>query len=202
MKNNRNRIFAATIVAISSVIGALIMNTDWEEDEIYDLAQLTEFNGHAKDYPTLLLMNVSQKGSNNSEDWQNVVFADIGDRVSFNLYYHNSGPYIANDVVLKVSLQKCEGKVGCAKICGSINAKNLSRVVRDCGEIQVNDEVKISEVSDLHWRPAKGLGSSLLLNNQTGFEIWTDGGLKIGDVGTGWGDQGNVNGSIVVGRPR
>lgn len=149
------------------------------------------FNNDPQDFPTLRAMNFTQHGTTNTQ-WSTSTTGSPGDVISFAIYYHNASTETANDVRVTLSPQSTSAGTN-HSFSATVRANNASLV-------SGNASVSVSSVQPMNfvpgsvvWRPNQTVsGSETLPFGQNGSEIFTSGGLRLGNIGAGWSTQGSV----------
>ncbi len=156
------------------------------------------FNNNPLDYDTLRVGNFTDNPAVDSSSWSTSVAADASETVNFAIYYHNTATDIATNVRVRLTPQTT-GVGTSQSFTAYVWADNAPQVTGSA-TVNLSSSQSISYKGTVVWRPNQTTwGSQILPNGQNGSEIFSTDGLLLGNIGTGWGAQGNVIISFKVG---
>lgn len=156
------------------------------------LVYAASFNNDPIDYQTLRVGNSTQKPSYTSADWGTSVNANAGDIVNFAIYYHNTSNETATNVRVTLSPQN-SGTATTQTFTATLRADNVPTLTATATVYLSSSQSINYDPGFIVWRPNQTTyGSQTLLNSQTGNEIFSAGGLYLGDIAPGWSTQGSV----------
>lgn len=179
-KNNKRKIGLAVLVLAVVLTQAPIAS-----------GASASFNNDPQDLKTLKGFNYSLNPGC-SECWANSVTAEIGDVVSFRIYYHNtSGNTAANTKVRIIPGVSADGQT--VTVTGRLWADDTASVV-DTVPVTLSGDGSISFLDHLStfWYPNRSQTAQPLPGGQDGSEVATSDGLNIGNITPGWGTTGFV----------
>lgn len=149
------------------------------------------FNNDPQDYPTLRVMNFTQQGTANTQ-WAASTTGSPGDVISFAIYYHNTSNEVASDVRLIMSPQTTSVGTNHA-FTASVRANNASAIWGNASVSISGPQSMFFVPGSVVWRPNQNIsGSQTLPYGQSGGEIFTSSGLRLGDIAPGWSTQGSL----------
>ncbi|MCX6808946.1 MAG: DUF11 domain-containing protein [Candidatus Berkelbacteria bacterium] len=136
----------------------------------------------------------------------NPLTGDAGDSFEVAVYYHNGMPdTTAENTVVKVNMpDKTTDKTAAISVSvGADNADTVTNTIvngqivgQDALHLNLSDDSKLSYVpNSVKWYPnftSATQPATALLNNQTGTELFSSNGLKVGDVNGCWQYVGYV----------
>ncbi len=156
------------------------------------LAYAASFNNDPLDYQTLRVGNSTQNPSYTSANWGTSVNANAGDILNFAIYYHNTSNETATNVRVTLAPQN-SGTGTTQTFTATLTAGNVPTLTATATVYLSSSQSINYDPGFVTWRPNQTTyGSQTLLNSQTGAEIFSTGGLYLGDVGPGWSTQGSV----------
>jgi len=161
--------------------------------------QIAEFNRHPKDLKTLNFLNRTLlEKKHSSEDWkEEIPPVNPGDQIDFYIYYHNSSNTVALDTKVYLSYENCPNNK-CTVIKVKIKAVNTPPFLYS-KKIIFNNASQLVPINRLIWRPHQtSSGEREIPNNNNWPELLSELGLSLGDIRTGWKDQGSIVGSFAV----
>ena len=154
------------------------------------LAYAASFNNDPLDYQTLRVGNSTQNPSYTSANWGTSVNANAGDILNFAIYYHNTSNETATNVRVTLAPQN-SGTGTTQTFTATLTAGNVPTLTATATVYLSSSQSINYDPGFVTWRPNQTTyGSQTLLNSQTGAEIFSTGGLYLGDVGPGWSTQG------------
>lgn len=139
------------------------------------------FNNDPNDRATLRTVNYTVYGDTN-QNWSNSASGNAGEAIVFAIYYHNTSNEPAIDVRVRFNL-----------FTGTVWASNATAVSGSVN-VSIPSSQSMSYIpGTVTWRPNQTVsGSQALPFGQTGNEIFTSNGLRLGDIAPGWSTQGSV----------
>ncbi len=175
---NKNMLKTKTIFTLFSVV---VLAFTFSLENVY--AATPEFNTHPNDHKTLRLKNRT-KGTVN---WTTPISADAGDRISFDVYYHNNVEgSVAKNTKVRISFP-CDEKSTIIPTA-YISADNAS-TVSDTARINVSSSQKLVFDNVAKWYPDQKTTHTNIPVTQVGpcsLEV------DIGDIKGCWDWQGHV----------
>ncbi|MHB8651893.1 MAG: hypothetical protein ACYC8S_02045 [Minisyncoccota bacterium] len=155
------------------------------------IAHAATLNTDPRDYDTLRVGNYTVSPSSSSSNWTTSASASPGDTVNLGIYYHNTGTDTAHNVRVRVVSQST-GVGATQTFTAYVWADNASQKTGSA-TVTISSPQSVSYQNNVVWRPNQTTwGSQALPNGQSGSEIFTTGGLLLGDIAPGWSTQGNV----------
>ena len=149
------------------------------------------FNTDPLDYQTLRVGNYTDNPGQTSANWSTTVSGDANETINFAIYYHNTGSDTATNVRVRLTPQST-GSGTTHSFTAYVWADNAPQV-SGVATVYLSSTQSIAYKNDVVWRPNQTIyGSQTLPNGQNGSEIFSTNGLLLGNVGSGWGTQGNV----------
>ncbi len=185
MKNNMSKL---NIVLLSALLFAGVASVALANSHPVYAAS---FNNDPQDRATLMAGNYTLDPSNCC--WStNLTGVRPGDIVSFAIYYHNTGSDTARNVVVKLT-QPSSGPSTSFTLTGSVDADNASAVSGNA-TVSINSAQTMTFIPGaVFWRANQCQSCSQTLPfGQSGSEIFSSGGLRLGDLAAGWPTQGYV----------
>lgn len=156
------------------------------------LVYAASFNNDPLDYQTLRVGNSTQNPSYTSANWGTSVNGNAGDIVNFAVYYHNTSNETATNVRATLSPQN-SGTGTTQTFTATLRADNVPTLTATATVYLSSSQSINYDPGFVTWRPNQTTyGSQTLLNGQTGDEIFSTGGLYLGDIAPGWSTQGSV----------
>ncbi len=176
--NNKNMLKTKTIFTLFSM-AVLVFTFSFG---IVD-AQTPEFNNHPNDHKTLRLKNRTQGTVN----WTTPISANSGDRISFDVYYHNNiDGSVAKNTKVRIDYPCNDRSI--IRPTAYISADNVS-TVSDTARINVNSPQKLVFDSVAKWYPDQKTTHTNISITQVGScSVEVD----IGDIEGCWPYQGHV----------
>ena len=155
-------------------------------------ALAASLNNDPQDLATLTVTNYTSNPDCN-QCWSSTANVNVGEIVSFAIYYHNTGPDTATNVKTRINTSiSSDGRTISAS--GNVSADNAGL---SSGNVQVfipsgNKATSLTYLATI-WRPNQTIaGSAGLPFGQNGTEVYSGSGLNIGSVASGWPSQGSV----------
>lgn len=144
-----------------------------------------QFNFMSNDLETLVVGNWTTNGG--TTNWSDPVSASAGDRVAFDLYYHNGvDGTIATNTRLRIAYPSSANTQIVAT--GYVLADNAGQV-SDTGTINISSSQTITFENTALWYPNQ------TLTNPTSISVANNGSyveVNIGSISGGWASQGHV----------
>jgi hypothetical protein len=167
----------------------------YAEDREREIANDTvDWNVLSRDHQTLLVSN-STRNRGCTDCWAPHVEANVGEVVSFEIYYHHTSAVVARDTRARLMLPSVIERTGI--VGAEVWARNSPR--RAAGAVSViirsNEPVTLQFVGGKWYQGQNDQGQSMAsgpLPISTPSEIWSDTGMPLGDVLSGWKHQGNI----------
>lgn len=150
-------------------------------------------NNDPQDFQTLLVANNTTSPAGSTDQWRSNASANAGEEVSFEIYYHNTGPDTANNVRVKLTPQTTG--VGTSHTFTATVVADNAPAVTGSASVSLSSAQSLSFISGMvSWYPdnSNPTVSSALLSGQTGAELFNGNGLNLGNVIPGWSRQGTV----------
>lgn len=153
------------------------------------------FNDHPSDCETVMIANhTTQEGVTNPCWATSISQVDGGETVNVRIYYHNTGWATASDV--RIKLNQPSGNSMGHTFTGSVSANGASAG----GSVTVHTSSSQSfTFGSVKWYPNQAVGTATpLLYGQSGNEIFTSGGLRIGNIAGDPNDTFAAQGSVMI----
>lgn len=147
------------------------------------LGASAKFNDHPKDLKTLVGMNFSRNPDCRTCWENNTVRANVGETVSFQLYYHNFSEATAENTRARIMPEiSSDGRT--ITVNGRIWADNAP-AVSDTVKVNITGGRKATRLTHIatFWYPNRSQTSRSLAFGQDGSEIARTDGAKLGDIG-------------------
>lgn len=150
-------------------------------------------NNDPQDFQTLLVANNTTSPAGSTNMWRSSATARAGEEVSFEIYYHNTGPDTANNVRVKLTPQTTG--VGTNQTFTATVVADNAPSVTGSAYVSLSSSQSISFIPGMvSWYPdnSNPTVSAGLLSGQTGAELFNGSGLNLGNIIPGWSRQGTV----------
>ncbi len=150
------------------------------------------FNNDPQDFATLRVTNYSSNPDCGA-CWSSTANVNVGEIVSFTIYYHNTGQDTANNVRTRISTS-ISGDGRTISATGNVWADNAG-LVNGSASVTLPSGSKATSLTHLAtiWRPNQTTsGSAALPSGQNGADVYSGSGLNIGSISPGWSSQGSV----------
>ncbi len=155
-------------------------------------ALAASLNNDPQDFTTLRATNYSSNPDCNA-CWSTTANVNVGEIVSFAIYYHNTGPDTANNVKARISTS-ISGDGRTITASGNVSADNAG-LVSGSSQVTLPSGSKATSLTHLAtiWRPNQTVsGSAGFLFGQNGTEVFGGSGVNLGNIASGWQTQGSV----------
>ena len=152
----------------------------------------TSLNTDSRDFPTVEVSNYTLYPES-SNHWSTAISGvSDGQLISVNIYYHNSGANVADNVRLRMS--QPSGSASSFTFSGSVSADNAN-TANGVATVNLTSAQTLTFVpGSLAWRPNQCTSSACttpLPNGQNEMAIFSN-GVTIGNIAPGWPSQGNL----------
>lgn len=182
MKNMLKKISVSILAAFSAIFALSGAS----------LVYAASFNNDPLDYQTLRVGNTTQSPYSTSANWGTSVNGNAGDIINFAIYYHNTSNETATNVRVTLSPQN-SGTGTTQTFTATLRADNVPTLTATATVYLSSSQSINYDPGSVVWRPNQTTyNSQTLLNGQTGDEIFSAGGLYLGDIAPGWSTQGSV----------
>jgi hypothetical protein len=163
-----------------------------------ELPVLLGFNLETKDLPTVLVAdyttNPCTSGSANN-CWKSDIIANLGDIVSVQIYFHNTGSTVAKDVA--VALRPQYSQASTRHVFTGVVAVGDNIVARGSAIVNITQSETLSFIpSSVRFFPNQSNVGYIISGEEYLFSNY---GLNIGDVQTGWVGQGVLVADFKIG---
>ncbi len=182
-------VITKTIMSLVAVLGLLGVSAGSA------FAANVSFNDHPSDCETVMIANhTTQEGITNPCWATSISQVDAGETINVRIYYHNTGSNAASDV--RIKLNQPSGSSLSHTFNGSVSGSGASA----SGSVGVHMSSSQSfTFGSVRWYPNQAVGTSTPLPyGQNGSEIFTSGGLRIGNIAGDPNQSFAAQGSVMV----
>ncbi len=155
-------------------------------------------NNDPQDYATLSVANSTQH-PNSTSNWGSTTNASAGDEVSFEIYYHNTGPDTARNLRVWLSPQTT-GNGTTQAFTATVRADNAPAVTGSA-TVYLSSSQTISFIPGMvSWYPynSNPTTEASLPNGQSGAEIFNTTGLNLGNITYNSANPWETQGTVIV----
>ncbi|MBS1746118.1 MAG: hypothetical protein JST21_08110 [Bacteroidetes bacterium] len=159
------------------------------------------FNTDEKDIPTIMVLNVSKEGGGINGisqpgigNWKKFIFADAGDTIAVQIYFHNSTLYRTDSATLSL-LPKRSTADNFHAFVGGVASTTIDRS-EGYAIVMTTPFEKVTFIPG-SVRIYKH-GSPTAYQVQKEASLFTEKGLSIGAISPGWDFQGTLSAEFVV----